>query len=128
MLLLNWIADDQVGLLLVLAAQALDRVLERLARRAHAIELGVRPAQVADRLEVVRILRRARLELLRGLEHLTLVIVDVSLVLVGHPLHDVLNAARAVRVARPRRSGEEQHAHGRCRHDDARLHRRFLLK
>src|SRR5262249_22112172 len=79
--------------------QTVDRRLERVAGLLRAVELGVGPSQIAQRLEVLGILLSARHELLDGLVHLAAVILGVPLVLVAHSLRDVLNAARAMRVA-----------------------------
>ena len=82
-----------------LRMQTLDRRVERFPRLVRAVDFGVGPTQIGHRLEIVGVLLRALLELLDGLVDLALIVFEVALVLVVHRLHDVLDAARAVRIA-----------------------------
>src|SRR5438552_18621907 len=103
-----------VDFLWILLLEARDRLVERLPGAAAVLDargravlqrriradFGECPAQVAERLEVVRILARALVELLHRLVQLAAVVLHVAPALVAQPLNHVLNSTRAVRIAR----------------------------
>src|SRR5262249_10949566 len=103
------VAGRPLDLLLVaLGVERADRMIERAAGRPHAVELGVRPAQIAERLGVRGVLLGALLQLLNGLVHLAHVIVGVALLLVAQSAHNVLNATGTVRIAGLGGTSEDQ--------------------
>src|SRR5205814_6194426 len=90
-----------------------------------AVDLAVRPAEVADRLAVGGVLGRALPELLHRLVDLARVILGVALVLVAHRLHDVLDAAGTVRVASfgsPKGPGHDQAGENQAACEPVNLH------
>src|SRR6185503_10479391 len=99
---------DVRPLLVALRGETVDGLLERHAGGTAALHLGERPAEVADGLEIGRVLLRAGLELVDRFVDLARVVLGEATILVAQPLDHVLDAARAVRVARGRNTRARQ--------------------